>query len=173
MTSAKHEHECTVCKALWDCRSPRCRGVGDPLPCFSCEPRAQARTDIDMWNDQGDTMKPTVLDLLKAVLWLENRELNDLPDELYMRIRDYVAEEMKAPDKGRVYFLGKPIFESLEFKEPPPEHRTPSLTCVCGGTMRCYWRPNGTRGISCDRCGAGGKPLMQNAANGTAPRGDA
>src|SRR6185295_3512689 len=117
------------------------------------------------------TVKPTILDLLKAVLWLENGDRNELPDDLYMQLRDHVAKAVNASDKGRVYFLGKPIYELLEFKDPPPESRTPPLTCLCGGNMLWYWRPNSTRGIQCERCGAGGKPLLQNAAKGTAPRG--
>ncbi len=108
--------------------------------------------------------KPGVLDLLKAFLWLENQGTdNQVPDELYMAIREHVRKMTNTPDRGTVYKLGRDIYEALEFtKEVPENPRVPSLTCPCGGKMLWYWRPNSTRGIQCERCGAGGKPMLTN-----------
>ena len=104
--------------------------------------------------------KPTALDLLKAVLWLENNDKqNELPDELYMAVREHVAKETNTRDRGTVYKLGKEIYEALELTKEIPDSRLPALTCPCGGLMRTYWRPNSTRGIQCERCGSGGKAL--------------
>lgn len=120
--------------------------------------------------DCGETgmseRKPEVLDLMKAILWLENgsdHTYSQVPDELYMAIREHVAKAVNAGDRGVVYKLGKEIYEALEFTKAIPEHRLPPLTCPCGGTMMMYWRPNSTRGIQCERCGAGGKALLKSA----------
>ncbi len=63
--------------------------------------------------------KPGVLDLLKAALWADNERLHqELPDEVYKVIRDYVAKVTHS-DRGRTYVLGKPLYEALEFVKEP------------------------------------------------------
>jgi len=64
-------------------------------------------------------MKPSAIDLLKAVLWLENQGKSEIPDQIYSVIKDFLAQK-EPGDRGLLYKLGKPIFESLQLATPTP-----------------------------------------------------
>jgi hypothetical protein len=45
-----------------------------------------------------------------------------------------------------------------EFLKPEDKSETNfRITCGCGGIMRVYWRPDGSRGIQCEKCQEGGR----------------
>lgn len=62
-------------------------------------------------------MKPSAVDLLKAVLWMENQGKSEIPDQIYSVIKDFLAGK-EPGDRGLLYKLGKPIFESLQLGPP-------------------------------------------------------
>lgn len=44
------------------------------------------------------------------------------------------------------------------FIAPEDKPASYDITCGCGGVMRVFWRQDHSRGIKCERCGAGDRP---------------
>lgn len=61
-------------------------------------------------------MKPSPYDLLKAFLYAENQSNAPswIPDETYMKIRDFVQSQEKITDSGLVWHSGRMIYEAIE-----------------------------------------------------------
>lgn len=83
--------------------------------------------------------------------------LVEILERMYDRIntcscheRDKTCEECKGIESA-IDVFGK-------FISPEDKAASYDITCGCGGVMRVFWRQDHSRGIKCERCGAGDRP---------------